>query len=155
MRKQYCSERHCRAADSMLAPSQWETSLQSNAASHWLGANLESALHRIGAPTRMWFSQLFNTLFLCFACVVSHDDVIKCKHFPRYWPFVQGVYRSPVNISHRGQWRGALIFSLIFAWINGWGNHRDAGHLRHHRTHYDVSVVVKQHIWYDLRNTLK
>ena len=33
----------CRA-DSRLAPSQWETSLQSNAVSHWLGANLESAL---------------------------------------------------------------------------------------------------------------
>ena len=31
-------------AGSRLAPSQWETSLQSNAVSHWLGANLESAL---------------------------------------------------------------------------------------------------------------
>ena len=31
-------------ADSRLAPSQWETSLQSNAISHWLGANLWSAL---------------------------------------------------------------------------------------------------------------
>ena len=31
-------------ADYRLAPSQWETSLQSNAISHWLGANLESAL---------------------------------------------------------------------------------------------------------------
>ena len=32
-------------ADFRLAPSQWETSLQSNAVSHWLGANLETALH--------------------------------------------------------------------------------------------------------------
>ena len=31
-------------ADSRLAPSQWETSLQSNAVSHWLGPNLESTL---------------------------------------------------------------------------------------------------------------
>ena len=31
-------------SDSRLAPSQWETSLQSNAVSHWLGANLESDL---------------------------------------------------------------------------------------------------------------
>ena len=31
-------------ADSRFAPSQWETSLQSNAISHWLGASLESAL---------------------------------------------------------------------------------------------------------------
>ena len=33
-----------RRADFRLAPSHWETSLQSNAVSHWLGANLESAL---------------------------------------------------------------------------------------------------------------
>ena len=32
-------------ADSKLAPSQWEMSLQSNAISHWLGTNLESALY--------------------------------------------------------------------------------------------------------------
>ena len=32
-------------ADSRFVPSQWETSLQSNAVSHWLGANLESALN--------------------------------------------------------------------------------------------------------------
>ena len=31
-------------ADSRLVPSQWETALQSNAVSHWLGANLASAL---------------------------------------------------------------------------------------------------------------
>ena len=42
-----------------------------------------------------------------------HDDVIKWKHFPRYWPFVRGIHRSPVNSPHKGQWRGALMFSLI------------------------------------------
>ena len=30
-------------ADSRLVLSQWETLLQSNSVSHWLGANLESA----------------------------------------------------------------------------------------------------------------
>ena len=39
-----------------------------------------------------------------------HDDVIKWKHFPRYWPFVRGILRSPVNSPHKGQWRGALVF---------------------------------------------
>ena len=39
---------------------------------------------------------------------VAHDDVIKWKHFPRYWPFVGGIHRSPENSSHKGQWRGAL-----------------------------------------------
>ena len=37
-------------ADSRLAPSQWERSLQSNTVSHWLGSNLESALHSYSVP---------------------------------------------------------------------------------------------------------
>ena len=24
----------------------------------------------------------------------THDDVIKWKHFPRYWPFVWGIHQS-------------------------------------------------------------
>ena len=71
----------------------------------------------------------------------SHDDVIKWKHFPRYWPFVRGIHRSPVNSPHKGQWRGALVFSLIWAWINGWVNNREAGDLRRQRAHYDVIVT--------------
>ena len=62
--------------------------------------------------------------------ILWHDDVIKWKHFPRYWPFVRGIHRSPVNSPHKGQWRGALIFSLICVWINGWVNNREAGDLR-------------------------
>ena len=41
---------------------------------------------------------------------LPHDDVIKWKHFTRYWPFVRGVHRSPVVSPHRGQRRGALMF---------------------------------------------
>ena len=26
-----------------------------------------------------------------------HDDVIKWKHFPRYWPFVWGIHRLPAS----------------------------------------------------------
>ena len=47
--------------------------------------------------------------------LIVHDDVIKWKHFPRYWPFVRGIHRSSVNSPHKGQWRGALMFSLICA----------------------------------------
>ena len=70
-----------------------------------------------------------------------HDDVIKWKHFPRYCPFVLGIHRSPVNSPHKGQRRGALIFSLIWASINGWVNNREAGDLRRNRPHYDVTVM--------------
>ena len=72
---------------------------------------------------------------------ISHDDVIKWKQFPRYWPFVRGIHRSPVNSPHKGQWRGVLMFSLICARINGWVNNREAGDLRRYRCHYDVIVM--------------
>ena len=62
--------------------------------------------------------------------------------FPRYWPFVQGIHRSPVNSPHRGQWCGALMFSLICAWINSWVNNGQAGDLRRHCIHYDVIITV-------------
>ena len=71
----------------------------------------------------------------------THDDVIKWKHFPLHWPFVRGIHRSPVNSPHKGQWRGALIFSLICAWINGWVNNRKAGDLRRYRAHYGTIVM--------------
>ena len=48
-------------------------------------------------------------------------------NFPRYWPFVRGIHRPPVNSPHKGQWRGALMLSLICAWMNGWVNTREAG----------------------------
>ena len=67
---------------------------------------------------------------------------IKWKRFSRYWPFVRGIHRSPVNSPHRGQWRGALIFSLICASINGWVNNREVGDLRRYRAHYDVNVYI-------------
>ena len=74
-----------------------------------------------------------------------HDDVIKWKHFPRYWPFVRGIHRSPVYSPHKGQWRGASMFSLISFWINGWINNREAGDLRRCRAHYDVIVMGSTH----------
>ena len=75
----------------------------------------------------------------CF--VILHDDVIKWKYFPRYWPFVPGIHRSPVNSPQKGQWRGTLMFSLIWARINCWVNNREAGDLRSNRTHYDVIII--------------
>ena len=81
---------------------------------------------------------------LCFKCntivfglLLEHDDVM----FPRYWPFVQGIHRSLVNSPYKGQWREALMCSLICPWVHGWINNREAGDLRRHRAHYDVTVM--------------
>ena len=73
----------------------------------------------------------------------THDNVIKWKHFPRYWPFVRGIHRSPVNSPHKRQWRGALMLSLIWVWINGWVNNREAGDLRRQRADYDVTILQR------------
>ena len=53
---------------------------------------------------------------VCYS--IDLDDVIKWKHFPRYWPFVRGIHRSPVPGKRSVKWRGALMFSLICVWIN-------------------------------------
>ena len=97
----------------------------------------------------IWFIHSFTSLTRSH---VKNDDVIKWKHFPRNWPFVRGIHRSPVNSPHKGQWRGALMFALICVWINGWVNNREAGDLRRYRAHYDAIVmyiaVTHSYIWY-------
>ena len=84
-----------------------------------------------------------STILAYWLMVIAwfHDDVIKWKHFPLYWPFVRGIHRSPVNSPHKGQWRRALMFTLICARINGWVNNREAGDLRRYNAHYDVIVM--------------
>ena len=84
-----------------------------------------------------WLSNISTVL-------INHitDDVIKWKRCPRYWPFVWGIHRSPVNSPHKGQWRVALMFSLICVWIYGWVNIREAGDLRRYLAHYDVIAML-------------
>ena len=61
-----------------------------------------------------------------------HYDATQWKHFPREenpWPFVRRIHST-----HKGQWHGALMYSLMYslicAWTNGWANTRDAGNLK-------------------------
>ena len=89
-----------------------------------------------------------NAALMWLILDVCHDDVIKWKHFPRYWPFVRGIHLSPMNCPHRGQWRGALMFSLICARINGWINNREAGDLRrHHFYRFGMLTSVTSTWW--------
>ena len=77
-----------------------------------------------------------------FSVPLLSGIMMKWKHFPRYWPFVRGIHRSPVNSPHKGRWRRALMFSLICTRINSWVNNGEAGELRRHRAHRDVIVMV-------------
>ena len=84
-----------------------------------------------------------RTLWCYKIITCTHDDVIIWKYFTRYWPFVRGIHRSPVDSPHKGQSRGAMMFSLICVWTNGWANSWETGHLRRHRAHYDDTVMTK------------
>ena len=85
--------------------------------------------------------------------VTLHDDVIKWKPLPHNWPFVWGINQSPVNSPHKGQWCGALMFSLICAWITAWVNNHEAVDLIRHYTHYDVIVMEKPELsWCQICN---
>ena len=64
-----------------------------------------------GSTTNLWY----NDNKTKHNKTMTHNDAIKWKKFPRYWSFVRGINRSPVNSPHKGHWRGALMFSLICA----------------------------------------
>ena len=49
--------------------------------------------------------------------------------------------KKSVDSPHKGQWSGAFMFSLISAWTNVWPNDWDAGDLRRHGAHYDVTAM--------------
>ena len=70
-----------------------------------------------------------------------HDDVIKWKHFPRYWPFVRGIHRSTVNSLTKASDAELWCF-LICTWINGCVRNHEAGDLRCHRGYYDVTLMI-------------
>ena len=89
----------------------------------------------------------YKLLWLYFALLVDIHP-----YSPAWWRHQMETFSAllalcagnspvPVNSPHKGQWRGALMFSLIYAWINDWANNREAGDLRRHRGHYDVIVM--------------
>ena len=75
------------------------------------------------------------------------------EHFPRYWPLMRGIHRSPVNSPHKGQWRGALMFSLIMQRLNkrlskhswDWWFDSPSGPLSRHCNDEGRSVIPIEH----------
>ena len=76
-----------------------------------------------------------------------HDVVIKWKHFPRYWPLC-GEFAD-------NRWIPFTKASDAELWYFLWSapeqmvelNNQNAGDLRHHRAHYDVTVMRKWEVW--------
>ena len=84
---------------------------------------------------------IFQELYPRFAPFVVSWWRHQMEVFPRHWSFVRGIHRSPVNSPHKGQWRGAVMFSLNCAWIKCWVNNLEAGDSKPHRAHCDVIVM--------------
>ena len=80
--------------------------------------------------------------------ILSHEDVPSNENIFCITGHLCGEF---MNSPHKGQWRGALMFSLICAWINGWVNNREAGDLRRHLDHYDINVML--YCWSFVRET--
>ena len=54
---------------------------------------------------------------------------------------ISDIITDHLNSPHKGQWHGALMFSLISAWKNAWVNNRVAGELLRRDAHHDVTVM--------------
>ena len=102
-----------------------------------------------------WFchnQQIWNRSSTTLISILIRRLISNCIHSP-WWRHqmetfsallalcVWGIHRSPVISAHNGQWRGALMFFFICAWINGWINNREASDLGCHCAHYDVTVM--------------
>ena len=83
------------------------------------------------APTKTWWRHQMETFSALLAVCAGNSP-------------------APVISPHKGQWRGALMFSLIWARINDWVNNLEAGDLRRHRGHYDVNVMNFSHRMFKL-----
>ena len=91
--------------DSRLAPGQWETSLRSNAVSHWLGANLESdPMQHVHVFQVWWWAGTSGACWLITMAVVQYSSA------PSSWapsaqsspPSVSWSHGSSFGVSGRG-----------------------------------------------------
>ena len=124
----------------------WCFTLMQKAICDQLSSDFQSSATNVNISVLLHYENIITSQLWAVSIMpndgpVTHDDVIKWKHFPHYWPIVQGIHRSPVNSPHKGQWRGPLVFLWSAPWINGWVNIREAGDLRRHHAHYDVIVM--------------
>ena len=103
------------------------------------GTPLYNDLYRNGLSVRIYGIRLT-------AWRHGHDSLItwwrhQMETFSALLAICAGNSPVTVNSLHKGQWRGALMFSLICAWMNGSVNSREADDLRRPRPHCDVTVM--------------
>ena len=86
-----------------------------------------------------------TSIFPVFMMTSSNGNIFRVTGFVRgIHRWLLGIHRSPVNSPHTDHWRGALMLSLTCVWANGWVNNQDAGDLRRHCSHYDVTIMWRR-----------
>ena len=91
-------------------------------------------------------------VFLLFPTPATHMMTSWYRNISALLALCEGNSTATAEFPHKGQGRGALMFSLVCAWINSWVNNQEASDLRRHRGDYDVTVL-KLH-WYRIHAAL-
>ena len=86
--------------------------------------------------TKLLIPVLSSIVVRCVYIMTSSNETISTLLDLR-----EGNPPVTAGFPHKGPLRGALPFSVISAWTNGWANNRDAGDLGCHCTHYDAIVM--------------
>ena len=100
-----------------------------------------------GETPSCWLSKLRGSITVSHLSVISirkclsHVTSLNGNIFRVTGPLC-GEFTDHRWIPSQSQWRGALMFSLICAWINGWVTNREACDLSRHRAHYDITVMT-------------
>ena len=90
--------------------------------------------------------QGFNTKTLKHICLIVYMYMLiwwchQMETFSVLMALCEGNPPVTDGFPSQGPWHEALVISLIWVWINGWANPRDAGDLRHCHANYDVTVM--------------
>ena len=97
-----------------------------------------------------WSDRQSSTLHWCNLAPLSIG--MKTRNSISWWRHQMETFSALLaicagNSPHKGQWSGALMFSLICVRINDWVNNGEAGDLIRHRAHYDVIVMCANRLW--------
>ena len=98
---------------------------------------------------RHWNREIYTTITLYgswlaffYQIFLSHATRHQMEIFSALLAICEGNPSASGGFPSQSQWRGALMFSLICTWTNGWANNRVTGDLRRHRAHYDVHIMT-------------
>ena len=94
-------------------------------------------------PRKIWYGSHSLSMESISSQLKCHNDVIKWTDFTRWWSFVKGIHRSPVDPPHieasdAGLW--CFLWSAPELTVELWANNRNARDFIRHRAHYDVTA---------------